>query len=191
MCKMTLAVLCVVGLALGLAGAAQAGTILVGDPLIPPGLGLGQTFHLAFATSTSTQAYSSDIAYYNAFVQGVADSAGSIVKGHGITWYAIAATASKSANTNAFVSAPVYRLNDFACVATGYSDLWDGSIPYAIQYNEGGTLRGNYSVYVGCWPNGDLEVGATLGSGNNRTGLVEGTGGGWIRHGAEGNASWC
>ena len=66
------------GMMFGFGGVAQAGNITVGDSLIPSGLNVGDSFHLVFVTSTKTQVHSlisTDIAYYNAFVQAAADGA--------------------------------------------------------------------------------------------------------------------
>jgi hypothetical protein len=138
MCKLTLAVLCAVGLALGLAGAAQAATIDILDSLVPEGLVVGNSFHLVFVTSTRRDALSTDIADYNAFVNTAANSGGSVVARLGLTtWKAIGSTSTVNANVNALISAPVYRL-DKVQVATDYTDMWNGTIANPINLSEAG-----------------------------------------------------
>jgi len=162
---MTLAVLCAVGLALGLAGAARAGTIDVNDDLVPAGLGLNDTFHLVFVTTTVRDASPTDINVYHAFVQAAADGASSLVKDYGFTWHAIVSTGvyddvldfivTDNANANAPVSAPVYRL-DLTQVATGYGDIWDGTIANPINIAETGAVR-SVEVWTGSDSSGNGE----------------------------------
>jgi len=182
MCKMTLAVLCAVGLALGLAGAAQADVILTGPGgiMCPTGTNpstslpwaLGDTYQLVFLTSTTRDASSTDIAVYNAFVNTAAD--GSPLTGvPGVTWYAIASTTNGTtgvnARDNALVSAPVYRL-DLALVATGFADMWDSSISNPINVTEQGiqvSAAPNSAaarVWTGSMENGTLNTARSLGS---------------------------
>ena len=92
---------------------------------------------------------SGDIGVYNAWVQAQADAAGSSVKTAGtVTWKALAcdwgtdgteANGQVNANANALVSAPVYLIDGTSLVATGYTDLWDGTISNAISLTELGT----------------------------------------------------
>ena len=102
------------------AGAAQAGTIIVGDPLIPAGLGLGNTFHLMFVTSTTRDATSTIIADYNSFVAAAAELPGSLVQGKGWTWNAIGSTATVNAVNNAPASAQVYRVDGKLVSSPGF-----------------------------------------------------------------------
>ena len=179
--KMTLAVLCAVGLALGLAGAARAGTIVIGDSLIPSGLGLNDTFHLVFVTSTTRIADSTDIASYNTFVQAAADGGSSVVAALGVDWYAIASTTGGGvANTNAVVSAPVYRV-DGVQVATGYTDMWNGDIISPINTTELEAVV-DVELWSGTKTDGTADW-AALGSGlysGNRTAQSDETGTWWI-----------
>ena len=58
-------------MALAIAGIASR---LYADPIIvPPGLNPGDKYRLVFVTSTTTDATSPDISYYNSFVTNVAD----------------------------------------------------------------------------------------------------------------------
>ena len=145
----------VLGLVFALGGAARAGTISLDDPLVPAGLGDGDTFHLVFVTTTTRDASPTDIAVYNAFVQAAADGGGSVVAGHGFTWKAIGSTETTNARDNAVVSAPVYRL-DGVQVATGYADMWSGTIAHPINKDQTGATR-NVEVWTGSTTGGLTE----------------------------------
>lgn len=106
---------------------------------VPPGLNPGDTYHLAFVSSTTRDAYSSDITDYDAHVQAAADAAGIGVT-EGVSWYAIGSTSSVDARDHAVVSAPVYRL-DGVRIAAGYDDLWDGTIDASLSITESGDLK--------------------------------------------------
>ena len=86
---------------------------------VPPGLSPGDQYRLAFLTrpgSTTTAATSTDINYYNNFVNSVANSPGSLVNGLS-TWTAIASTATVAAEDNTGTNPsssqgfPIYTLN--------------------------------------------------------------------------------
>ena len=94
--------------------------------LVPVDLLPGDTFQLAFVSSTLTTAGSSDINTYNAFVRGLADSAG-IGISQDITWTVIGSTNAVDALDNAPISAPVYNMNGDR-VVDGFADMWDGSL---------------------------------------------------------------
>ena len=93
---------------------------------VPTGLGPGDTYHLVFTTSTTTNATSGAIGDYDA----IADARGDTMSGSpygDVTWYCLGATAADSPVSRGLVSAPVYRLDD-TLVATGAADMWDGSL---------------------------------------------------------------
>ena len=159
MLKHTIMLAAVAGLVLALAPAAQAGTILVGD-LLNPGLVLGDTFRLVFVTSTKTLATSTDIGYYNTFVDDVANNvtvANSIVVSYGWTWKAIASTQTKSAINNTSTTGtgfPIYLVGGGnAQVADDYVDLWNGSLDNPVTRNQTGnnelTTGENNRVWTG------------------------------------------
>lgn len=85
-----LALLATVGLA-----SSQAASIQT----VPPGVQAGQTYRLAFVTSTTTDATSTDIGVYNMFVQNLADSVADLA-GLNATWTAIASTGTVNAVDN-------------------------------------------------------------------------------------------
>jgi len=118
--------------------------------LMPTGLNPGDTYQLTFFTSKTRNAASTDIADYNAFVQGAANAAG-IGLGSplgDVTWNAIASTETVSALDSAVVSTLVYDLADHL-VASGFSDMWDGSLQAPINFNELGTTLGGGLIWTG------------------------------------------
>lgn len=106
---------------------------------VPPGLNPGDTYHLAFVSTTTRDAYSAEITDYDAHVQAAADAAGIGVT-EGVSWYAIGSTSSVDARDHAVVSAPVYRV-DGVKIADGYDDLWDGTIDASLSITESGDLK--------------------------------------------------
>ncbi|MDA1236798.1 MAG: PEP-CTERM sorting domain-containing protein [Acidobacteria bacterium] len=138
-------------------GMAQAATINASDPLVPSGLGVGDTFHLIFVTSTTRDGNDIEIGPYNTFVNTAANAVGSTVGGVGATWYAIASTqgspngtlrsdpgfiAPVAAIDNAVVSAAVY-LPDGTKIADDSADMWDATIQNTINIDEFGQTVGN------------------------------------------------
>jgi hypothetical protein len=155
--------------------------------LVPAGLAPGSSYQLAFVTSANTTATSGTINDYNTFVQGLADAAG-IGVSVGVTWTAIASTATVDANTNAVVSAPVFNLGAQQ-VATGYADFWDGShtVGVGIDFEEGGTSR-NTNVWTGSNTDGTRAVGFVLGGGSAVWGESTLSSGAWINRGTQGTS---
>ncbi|TRU26257.1 MAG: PEP-CTERM sorting domain-containing protein [Microcystis aeruginosa Ma_SC_T_19800800_S464] len=127
---------------LGTASAVQAAIITV-----PTGLNPGDQYRLVFVTSGTRDATSTNIADYNTFVTNavVGSALQSSLTANGLapTWTAIGSTSSVNAKTNtltdpvanASTSVPIYLI-DGNLVATGYSDLWDGSILVPINLTE-------------------------------------------------------
>jgi len=130
----------VAGLALAPAPAARAdpltgpGGVMAptgAHPVLPRDWGVGDKYHLAFVSSSTHDAVSTDINVYNAWVQSQADAAGSIVKSAGaITWKAICSTSGMDAKDNTNISAPVYLVDPTAPIllAVDAADMWDGNI---------------------------------------------------------------
>ena len=177
-------------------GAASANILDPEDPLVPDGIGPGESFHLAFVTSgrfnrEDEPTDPSDIDFYNNIVRGVA-SGSSIENIRDMDWYAIVSTDQVDARDNAVVSAPVYLL-DGELVATGFEDIWDGGITTPIRINENGVVfspgGGSDSgrVWTGTNTDGTKNASWRLGTGDAAiTGLarVGSTGGNWINSGA-------
>lgn len=132
---------------------------------VPTGLEPGDTYHLIFNSSTFTNALSSDINVYNDFVQAAADAAG-IGASEGVTWKAVASTASIDARTNAPIglSTPVYntRAAGLEKVADGFVDLWDTTIDNFPKYDEYGN-ENIVDAWTGSTPVGLRATGLTLG----------------------------
>ena len=105
--------------------------------LMPAGLNPGDTYHFAFATSTTRNAASTDIADYNAFVQAAADAAG-VGSSEGVDWFVIGSTATVHARDNAVVgaSSAVFLLNGTTKIADGFADMWDGTLDAPINLDE-------------------------------------------------------
>lgn len=104
-------------------------SIVQASIIVPTGLNPGDTYHLAFVSSTSRDGTSTNIADYNSFVQGVANAAG-IGSSENVDWFTIASTSTVDAKDNAVVgvSTPVYLVNGTTKIADGFSDMWDGSL---------------------------------------------------------------
>lgn len=150
-----------------LGGTAPASTLTLSTP---SGLSNGDTFRFLFVTGATTQATSSDIATYNAFVQG--DAAGATYNGVTVTWKAIGSTATVDARDNVGgfgTSVRVYLpggtlvANDLTTNAGG---LWSAALFAAPnQLIDGTTSTGN--TWTGSNPSGvasSLPLGAGAGS---------------------------
>ncbi len=133
--------------------------------LTPSSLNSGDTYQLIFVTSTTRDATSSNIADYNAFVQSAANAAwlggGTILDG--VQWSAIGSTAFVDARDNALVTGPVFNLGD-ELVASDFADMWNGSIPFAIRFDEYGNIASDI-VWTGSGPDGRKILGLYLGGG--------------------------
>ena len=147
------------------------------DIFSPPGLGAGEKYHLVFVTSTTTTAESSDIDFYNGFVNALAVNAG---LGE-VDWFVMGSTATVDARDNALVSAPVYMF-DGTRIADGFDDLWDGTLLAAINRSELNDVLADVSVWTGSGSDGfEREAfgeGATVAFGNTNR-----TNGQWMRNG--------
>jgi len=155
------------------------GSTAFGGFFVPPGLNPGDRYHLVFVSSTTRDATSSDIGVYNDFIQGVADAAG-IGASEGVSWYALASTATTDARDNAPVTAPVYRM-DGLLVSSGFADLWDGDISNPINLDEYGTSTTFEAVWTGSYRDG--VAANPLGIGNSRQGDPAATDSYWINRG--------
>ncbi len=147
-------------------------TITVGDPLIPAGLGVGDSFHLVFGmdkdfSSTNT------VAAFNAYVTAVANNldgnTGSVVASLGALWYVIGSEIDTTPETgftihardNALVTAGVYLINGEK-VADDFADMWDGTLDTAIDLQKDGVTAYTTLVHTGTTSSGFAVA-------NNRT----------------------
>ena len=155
---------------LGISSAAQAAILL-------PSLTPGSQYRLVFVTSGARNASSGNIADYNQFVNNAAQASTNLntalttagLTPSAINWTAIASTAAVNARANTLTrgsdtSVPIYRV-DGAQVATGNSDLWDGTIQSQISVDEGGNTKStSTSVWTGTLADGTTRFNRTLGS---------------------------
>jgi hypothetical protein len=112
-----------------------------------------------FLTSATTALPSTDVAYYNGFVQQLADSAGSLVASAGaISWKAIVSSSAVDARDNAPATAPIYLVGTpengltYMGDATFYSS--NGPVANPNTYETGVSI-GNGKQYVWTGSNGD------------------------------------
>jgi hypothetical protein len=164
---------------LGTAYSSYAGIITV-----PPSLNPGDTYRLVFITSVFTNATSTQISDYNAFVTDAANGVAALAN-LGATWTAIASTESTDAITN-IGSSPdsvgIFTLGGLL-VADGTSGLFSGgSILTAINITQNGTVISYpYRVWTGTTSTGTLYPGWSLGDTNPATGNIGATGSGqWL-----------
>ena len=98
--------------------------------IIPTGLDPGDSYHLAFVTHDKTPAASTDIEFYNTFVQDQAALNPTLTgTDENVFWYAIGSTRLADARDNAVVGAdtPVYLLDGSTKITDGFADLWAGT----------------------------------------------------------------
>ncbi len=135
---------------------------------VPTDLAVGDTYYLAFVTSFTMNATSSDIAVYDAFVQAAADAAAGGLEN--ITWLAIGSISNGvAAISHTPVSGPVYRL-DNTRIADDQTDLWDGSLAATLSINElGNSLLTN--VWTGTQDDGQEDHAGSGSGGGSSHGL--------------------
>jgi hypothetical protein len=160
---MAVALVLTMGLFAGTADAALEGELgildLTANGGINPATGLpwqeGDQYRLAFLSSQATDATSSDINYYNMFVQALADAAGI-----GGIWKAIASTAAVHAkvNTNTDpimeVGVSMYLLDGVTKIADNNADMWHGGLDNPLNLTDLGgdhtsVGRGNGDTWTG------------------------------------------
>lgn len=109
------------------AGPWCAGSMRAAIMLVPAGLNPGDSFRVAFASSTTRDAQSSNIADYDQFITNLAVAAGlDTYFGSPVTWQALGSTATVDAVDRLpkdFGSPPLYRL-DGGLVAPSTGVLW-------------------------------------------------------------------
>ena len=151
---------------------------------VPTDLNVGDKYRLAFVTSTTRDATSSNIADYNSFVAAVAAGQPELAA-LGTTWSVIGSTATVDARDNtgtnpSATGVPIYRLDDTR-IANSNADLWDGSLLAILDKREDGSLSVSAFVWTGT---GILGFGASggehLGNSFVEVGLTSSVGGGWI-----------
>jgi hypothetical protein len=133
--------------------------------VVPTGLGPGDHYRLAFRTSHLSTAESTDIADYNAFADGVANTIPELAA-LGTTWECIGSTATVDArdNVESLPGVPIYRVDDTKIFDDG-PDIWDGSGAWGDQplvplnVEENGNSSGDFA-----W-NGSFQDGTARNTG--------------------------
>ena len=132
----------------------------------------GDLFRLIFATSTTRNATSTDIADYNTFVQNAAAAGHTAIRSYSAGFRVVGCTASVDARNNTSTThtstdtgVPIYWLNG-AKVADDYADFYDGSWDNeANPKNQSGTNRNLTNPanqpFTGCDHDGTRILGAS------------------------------
>ena len=136
--------------------------------LKPSAVAANGRFRLLFATSTTRNASSTDIADYNTFVQTRAAAGHSAIQSYSSGFRVVGCTASVDARDNTATTytssdkgVPIYWLNG-AQLADDYEDFYDNSWDSVAAKNESGSARnistnGNFP-FTGCASNGTEKI---------------------------------
>ncbi len=176
----TILALAIMALAI-LAGQAQAGIVQPTgtNPATGQAWAPGDEYRLAFVGSVHHDALWTDIADYNAFIQGLADAAGL----SDATWNIIGSTSLVDARDNTStnpntdgVGEPILLMDGSTIVANNYADLWDGEIAHIINQTEtGGPPTSHLWAFTGTYLDGtvcDPALYPTAGHGLDASGEV-------------------
>ena len=117
-------------------------------------------YHLIYVTTTTTDALSTDIADYNAFVQADANAQGM----GGVDWFALGSTTSIHARDNAVITGPVINVFNNAAVATDEADLWNFLFPTSVLDLSGSPKNVWTGTQAGGVAHGGNQLGATNGT---------------------------
>jgi len=139
---------------------------------VPTDLNPGDTYRLAFVTSATEFATSSNIADYNAFVTGVANGVPQLAA-LGTTWTAIGSTSTVDARDNtgtnpSSTGVPIYRLDDMR-IADNNADLWSGgtnALQNPLNTTETNGLAPLIAPWTGSLGDGTARPNNFLGSGS-------------------------
>lgn len=154
----------------------------------------GDQYRLAFYTSTTRNATSSNINDYNDFVQGVAAGSTTFSQLGNGTWKVLGSTSTVSArqntNTDTNVAVPIYVMDGLTRIAVDSNDMWNGftgssgsniripdannnrAVRYSPYLNENGTgdsggIHG-FDIFTGSNSNGTIRT--PLGGPNTNSG---------------------
>lgn len=158
---------------------------------VPTDLNLGDQYRLVFTTSfPTTNATSTDIADYNAFVTAAANAKAELAS-LGTTWKAIGSTAAVAARDNTgtnptidAVGVPIYTLADTRMADTN-TDLWDGTIDAVPIDANGNVLVFSEEIWTGSTTSGTPDPSFPLGATTVRFGNPATTGSAWITNGVD------
>lgn len=153
---------------------------------LPADLNPGDSYHLIFVTSTTTDSNFGGLAGGDAYVQARANSAG-IGDAIGVSWLALLSQevpGTVDAISRFNPTAPVYNMNGER-IANNGTDLWDGLLAATPEYDESGASVGAEFVWTGTNPDGTLDTVANgwVGSGGNPTRGTANSLTDWIRSG--------
>ena len=139
---------------------------------VPTSLSPGDPYRLAFVTSTTLKALSSDISVYNTFVDDVAELVPELAALNQ-DWKVIASTGTVDARDNTStvpstitggsLGVPIFLLNDTKLVDSN-DDLWDGNIDVAFAVNQMGDAMAWDTVWTGTGSDGVGVGGKQLGA---------------------------
>ena len=102
-------------------------TVAADSPIVPDGMGPGNSFRLLFVTSATTTATSTDVADYNGFVQALASANAELASfSDQFTAYVSTATADARVNTGTTGTGVSVHWLGGEKVADDYADLYDG-----------------------------------------------------------------
>ena len=156
---------------LGAGGSAHAASILLPPDLVP-----GQTFQVAFVTTGTIDANSSDINVYNNFVADAAAAAGlDVIDGQAVNWHAIMSTSTIDARDNAPQTAPVYDLQTHLITPLP-GGLWTTSrkfLKHPINVSESGNALIMGYVWTASSTTGTYSEGPLVGRDLQLVGLGE------------------
>jgi len=129
---------------------------LLAEPVVVPmSLNPGDRYRLAFVTSGTRDATSTDINVYNLFVTNQANSSPRLLALN-TTWRVIGSTASVNAITNIGFSLTTAIYNTAGdLVATGNPDLFDGILESPIRWDQ----SGNEPAFTIVWTGTDTSGG--------------------------------
>ena len=155
--------------------------------LIPDGLGPGDSFRLLFATSTTRDASSTDIADYNTHVQNAAAAGHAAIQAYGAGFTVVGSTAATDARDNTATTytdddkgLPIHWLGG-SQVADDYEDFYDGTWDdEANAKDESGDARSLSDAtrpWTGSNHNGTAISSASLGDSFVKYGWPNSTGG--------------
>ncbi len=149
---------------------------------VPTDLNVGDKYRLAFVTSTTRDATSTNIGDYNDHVTTAANSVAELIA-LGTTWNAIASTSTDAARFNtgtnpSSTGVPIYRL-DNTRIANDNADLWDGTLLATLTTTETAGFL-DTTTWTGTTSAGNPHLFAPLGGATPRFGRTILTDNFWI-----------
>lgn len=162
------------------------------DPLVPTGLSYGDQYHLVFVTEGMTDALSTAIGSYDAFVQAEAELNPALTGTDvGVEYSVIGSTQGLNARDHAFIEGPVYNLAG-QLIAVDFTDMWDNDttsnfFDYYVQYDQYGHEIQQSNVWTGTLADGTASSSNYLGAANVVLGQVERRDSGWVERGTNSN----